>query len=151
METEAKNLVVNFWSQDRGFIFFKISIGESIFESRFSDVFDPIPHLRAWLESITTGVEQCSFSYATEGEDPTFNYHSRYGNSPDVFFEGENEYNEKTRGVYARVDRHQFVNAFYTTFLDFLSSETFINTDWDAEMRSSFKSKIIEEYLAEMK
>lgn len=51
------------------------------------------------------------------------------------------------RTIHAYVNRYQFVSAFYGTFLDFLSSETFINTDWDAEMRGAFKSKIIEEYL----
>jgi hypothetical protein len=145
--TGAKDLEVEFWTENYGFIFFTLTLGEQTFESRFSDVWDPTRDLRAWLESITTGVEECAFMIQNEGEDTKFNLHN-WGNRA-LFFMG---WDRDNMNMVEYVNRHQFVKALYTGYLNFFNPDTFSDKkNWDENNAELFKSKIIEEYLAEGK
>jgi hypothetical protein len=144
--TGEKDLEVEFWTDNIGFIFFTLSIGEQIFESRFSDVWDPTRDFKAWLEAICVGVEDCSFMIQNEGEDTKFNLHN-WGTERALFFMG---WSRDEMNIVEYVNKHQFVEALYTGYLAFINPETFTDKkNWDLDLSSKFKSKIIEEYLSE--
>ncbi len=71
---ETKLLNVEFHKAISGCLEYKITIGEQVFEDSFSDVFDPILDLKSWLEAISVGVEQTSFSYDNEGQEFKFDF-----------------------------------------------------------------------------
>ena len=62
----TENISVDFYDVDAGWIYFKVKVGEQLFDGRFSEVFDPIMDFKKWLEAIAIGVQQTSFDFLTD-------------------------------------------------------------------------------------
>lgn len=71
-ENKTETVIVDFYNVDGGWIFFKVKVGEQLFDGRFSEVFDPIMDFKKWLEAIAIGVQQTSFEFDPEGNDIKF-------------------------------------------------------------------------------
>ncbi|PZX16439.1 hypothetical protein LX69_01934 [Breznakibacter xylanolyticus] len=132
----ANNVSVEFLDVNSGWMNFKITVGKQTFENRFSNVFDPILELKAWLEAISLGVKQCSFDFDNEGNEFKFDY-SRLGYNRFVFTVSEC-YEDKIH-ITDWVDPKQLVKAFYYGFLNFVDSEVYQFYEWE---EYSYKSKL---------
>lgn len=132
-----QEIIVNYQSLDRGFLHFKVTLGEQELQTRFSDVFDPIEPFRRWLEAICIGVEECAFSFATEGDDLKFNFLN--WNHP-VFYEG---YDRSYMRMVGHVDRNQLIEAFYTGFILFLDSYRYRKEGWEEMSYEGYLSDLV--------
>ena len=68
---------VEFYEATEGWLWFKISAGDQVFDGRFSEVYDPIMDFKKWLEAIAIGVKQTSFDFDPEGDDVTFDFNRK--------------------------------------------------------------------------
>lgn len=132
----ANNVLVEFFDVNSGWMNFKITVGKQTFANRFSNVFDPILDLKAWLEAISIGVKQCSFDFDNEGNEFKFDY-TRLGYDRFVFT--VSECCEDKIYITDWVDPKQLVKAFYHGFLNFVNSEVYHFYEWE---EYSYKSKL---------
>ncbi len=146
---ETKLLNVEFHKAISGCLEYKITIGEQVFEDSFSDVFDPILDLKSWLEAISVGVEQTSFSYDNEGQEFKFDF-QRVTWDKEIFVISE-LYAPKHIFMNAVVSRKQLVKSFYIGLLTFANSEKYKPEEWespyDGTKLSEFQSNIIEKFI----
>lgn len=147
--TESKKLEVEIWTEDdSGFIYVTLTLGHQIYETRFSDVWNPVEDLRRWLEAICIGVEESAFVIQNEGEDTKFNFRI-WGIGKALFFVG---WEMHDMYMVEHVNRVQFVREFYDRITEFLNPATFHHQrNWGDDNHIKFKSKIIEEYLNDEK
>jgi len=154
-------LEIEFGETRNGLLYFTLTLGDQSVEMRFSDVFDPLPDLKRWLEAIVIGVRQCSFQWDAEGPDYKFDFermtYERWG------FTAGNTYLDEGEEPAIRnwVDRRQLVTAFYRGFLEFEASPEFKRYEWeprpdgnppwdsqDGTPLINLKSELIETFLA---
>lgn len=126
-----QNLEIEFQSVRFGWIEFKLTLGEKSFETRFSEVYDPILELKSWLEAISIGVRQCSFFFETEGDEIKFDYERIY--SGKEIFTVTRPYEDSEIFLSDYIDCHQLVKAFYYGLLDFRNSPRFDKDEWEVE------------------
>jgi len=142
--TFTRDLEVEFWTEDYGFIFLTLTLGAQVFETRFSDVWNPTGDLKRWLEAISIGVEECSFSIQNEGEDVKFNF-TNWRPDRGLFYVG---WDRGQMSMVEHVNRYQFVKAMYTAYRAFLDPQTFTDKrNWSEDIADRFRSNIVEEYL----
>jgi hypothetical protein len=127
----TKSLKINFESVRYGLMNFTLTLGEKSFETRFSDVYDPIPSFKKWLEAICIGVEQCSFWFDTEGKEIKFDL-ARVSYDKELFTVTE-PYDDADIFLSDYVDRRQLIEAFYFGLLEFRNSPNFIQEEWEIE------------------
>ena len=127
----TKSLKIDFEAVRYGLIYFTITLGDKSFETRFSDVYDPIPSLKKWLEAICIGVQQCSFWFDTEGKDIKFDL-ARVSYDKELFTVTE-PYDDARIFLSDYPDRRQLVEAFYFGLLEFRNSPNFIQEEWEIE------------------
>jgi hypothetical protein len=96
-----------------GLIYLEITLDDKYFVTNFSDAYDPLYAFKHWLEAICIGVEQCSFSFDTEGDEIRFDFRRRRWN--DGVFTVKADYGEVYLADYVEV--YQLVEAFYCGFL----------------------------------
>ncbi len=144
MTTTNKNtelLTVNFYKIDAGWLYFKISIGRQTFDSVFSAVFDPMLDLKQWLEAISIGVQQASFTYNPEGTVIKFDF-EKINNEKEVFTISD-IYGDEKCIIKAEVDRGQIVKAFYLGLLNFARSDKFKSKEWEIEYMEERMCKLL--------
>lgn len=143
-------LTVDFYETDAGWLRYKLTVGQQSFDNRFSDVWDPLPDLKHWLEAISIGAQQTSFQYDNEGDDIKFDF-QRVCWDKEVLTISE-AYDDGQVFIKANIDRQQIVKAFYLGLLTFASSDKFISKEWEVEYlkeRLCKILKIVEETLIE--
>ncbi len=128
----TKSLKIDFQSVQYGMMHFTLTLGEKSFETRFSEVYDPILNFRKWLEAICIGVEQCSFSFDTEGKDIKFDL-ERLTYDREVFTVKQ-PYDDGEIFLSDYVDRKQLVEAFYFGLLNFRNSPKFEKYQWESDV-----------------
>ncbi|MGI8542641.1 MAG: hypothetical protein ACR2MD_04095 [Aridibacter sp.] len=126
---KTEKLKVTFNEVKWGLIFFTLKLGEQKFESNFSDVFDPLPNFKAWLEAICIGVPQCSFSYDPEGDEIKFDF-ERTSYDREIFTVSY-AYDNDNIFLSGKVKRKQLVEEFYLRFREFINSEKFARHFWE--------------------
>jgi hypothetical protein len=127
----TKSLKIDFESVQYGLMHFTLMLGDKSFETRFSDVYDPIPSFKKWLEAISIGVEQCSFWFDTEGKDIKFDL-ARVSYDKELFTVTE-PYDDADIFLSDYVDRRQLVEVLYFGLLEFRNSSNFIKDEWEIE------------------
>lgn len=132
VKTEIKNLVVDFYEVKAGWMSFKLTLDEQVFDSSFSDVFDPILDFKNWLEAAAIGVQKCSFSYDPEGNDIQFEI-ERISYERGNEFTISEPYENGQIFLKGFVDRKQVVKAFYYGLLNFANSDKFKSEGWEIE------------------
>lgn len=139
----VKTLNVDFEGTDFGWIYLILKIGGNSYRTRFSEVFDPLPNFKHWLEAICIGAQQCSFSFDTEGSDIKFNFES-IGWDRELFTVSY-DYRE-IDGFFLSdyVDRKQLVKVFYCGFLDFCNSPNFNKYQWENISYADFLTEWLE-------
>lgn len=126
----AKKLEIDFEGTDFGWIYLTLTIGENSYQTRFSEVYDPLPSFKRWLEAVSIGVQQCSFSFETEGEEIKFDFESITWERK--LFTVSYDYRENDEFLLSDyVDRKQLVEAFYHGFLNFSESPRFNRYYWE--------------------
>ena len=70
----VEKLEVEFHKVQCGIMDFTIKIGTQVFRNNFTNILDPLPDFKHWLEAITLDVEQTSFTFDNEGSEFKFNY-----------------------------------------------------------------------------
>ena len=129
---------------------FNLKIGEQLFSTRFSDVYNPIPDLKHWLEAIAIGAQQTSFIYDTEGQEIKMDFNNE-DKAKAVFWVYDNLVNpEKFYYLKAIVYRKQLVEVFYNGLIEFVTAGGFNNTAWEELYDTSFtyfRSNIIEKFI----
>ena len=125
-----ENILVEYLEAKYGWIIFKVTAGEQVFEGRFSDVWDPLIDFKHWLEAISIGVQQTSFDFDAEGPDYKFDFNRESWNREVLTI--SNPYKNDQFYIKAKVDRKQIVKAFYSGLLEFAKSENF-KKEWEIE------------------
>ena len=128
---DNKKLKINFHEVKYGWIEFTLTLGEKSFQTRFSEVFDPIPDLKKWLEAISIGVQQCSFFFDAEGPEIRFNL-ERISYDREIFTVSQ-AYDDSEIFLSDCVDRYQLVEEFYIGLLSFRDSPSFDKREWEVE------------------
>lgn len=124
-------LEVEFTDVEYGLIYFRMRLGGKSYETRFSDVYDPLLSFRHWLEAVSVGVHQCSFSFDTEGEEIKFDL-ARISREREVFTVSY-DYGDGSPFLSDYVDRRQLVGAFYLGFLEFYENSDLLKENWEVE------------------
>jgi hypothetical protein len=128
---EKETLIVDFYKVDGGWLHFKLALGDQTFDSRFTEVFDPLPDFKHWLEAIAIGVWQTSFIFDTEGDEIRFDFNC---NCRDIeILTIADSYSQGQVYIKSSVDRKQIIKAFYLGFLNFASSDKFKGDQWEVE------------------
>lgn len=130
-EIKISKISVEFYEAQAGWIRFRISADDQIFENRFSEVFDPIIDFKNWLEAISIGVQQTSFKFDPEGDDIKFNF-ERVSWDKEVLTISE-PYEDGKVFLNANVDRKQVVKEFYMGLVNFSKSENYKPEEWEVE------------------
>ncbi len=107
------------------------TLAPPVFEAscRMSGVYCPLRHMIAWLESLTLGVQECSWSF--DGEGPYSRFTVAHGS---LVFEGSGAPGE---GVSTHVNRHQLVKAFYGALREFAQSRDYDPRPYEVSQRAS--------------
>ena len=135
-----EKFAVEYFDVEAGWIRIKITSGEKAYYNRFSHYWDPLPDLRIWLESITQGAEQCSFTYDNEGQIIKFDFQRTFFNTKNrTRFEYENDLccfsvyweDEKRLDFQAIVNKKQLVKAFYCGLINLYDSEEYSPLEWE--------------------
>lgn len=134
-------LTVDFYEADAGWLRYKLTIGQQIFDNRFSHVWDPLPDLKHWLEAISIGVQQTSFQYDNEGEGIKFDF-ERVCWDREVLTISEAYENEEIF-IKSNIDSRQIVKAFYLGLLTFASSDKYSSNEWEVEYLKERLCKIL--------
>jgi len=126
---EICNVEVEFYDATAGWLCYKITAGYQVFESAFSHVFDPLIDLKIWLEALSIGVQQASFTLNPEGDDIKFDldritWESEVLTISEIYDQGEIFIN-------TNVKRNQVVKAFYLGLLNFAASDKFKSDQWE--------------------
>lgn len=122
-------LTVDFYEADVGWLFYKLTTGQQSFEDRFSDVYDPLPDLKHWLEAISIGVQQTSFKYDNEGNHIKYDFERVSWDRE--FLTISEAYKDGEVFIKANIDRQQMVKAFYLGLLNFANSDKYSPIDWE--------------------
>lgn len=127
----TQKLQVEFTEVIYGLIYFRMTLGEKSYETRFSDVYDPLLSFKHWLEAVSTGVHQCSFSFDTEGSDIKFDF-ERISWDKEIFTVSY-DYGDDPPFLSDYVERRQVVKVFYLGFLEFYESSDQLKKNWEVE------------------
>ncbi|HNQ67960.1 MAG TPA: hypothetical protein PKN32_06260 [Bacteroidales bacterium] len=138
---KISEISIEYYKVDTGWIFFKIYADKQSFESRFSEVFDPLPDFKKWLEAISIGVQQTSFEYDPEGTEIKFDF-ERVCWDREVLTISE-AYKDGQIFIKANIDRRQLVKAFYHGLLTFSSTDKFDSEEWEVEYLKERLCKIL--------
>ncbi len=138
----TENISVDFYDVDAGWIYFKVKVGEQLFDGRFSEVFDPIMDFKKWLEAIAIGVQQTSFDFDPEGNVIKFDF-ERVSWEREVFTILE-PYENGEIFIKANVNRKQLVKEFYMSLINFSRSDKYKPAEWEIEYIKERLCKIME-------
>lgn len=141
-ENKIELLTVDFYEVDAGWLRYKLTVGQQSFEDRFSEVFDPLPDLKHWLEAISIGVQQTSFQYDNEGDDIKFDF-ERVSWDREVLTISE-AYEDGKIFINANIERRQIIRAFYLGLLNFARSDKFQSNQWEIEYLKERLCKILD-------
>ena len=123
-----ENFEVEFYRTSAGWLDFRIKSGDKIFESCFSDVYDPLPDLKHWLEAISIGVQQASFIYDIEGEEIKVDLEDiKWGVDRLTI----SSVTDEVIYVQSIVFRNQVVKAFYESIKSFAASGKYKKEEWE--------------------
>jgi hypothetical protein len=133
-------IIVNISEVVAGWIKFRIIAGDIIYEESFSHVFDPIIDLKNWLETLTTDVQQTSFTFNPEGYEIRFSILK--STNHDCFIISE-PYTKEKVFVKTAVNRKQMVSEFYNGILSFVQSDNYNPDEWELKY---YKEKLCEDF-----
>lgn len=136
-----EQLTVNFYEVDSGWLFFKLTVGQQIFDGRFSEVFDPLLDFKHWLEAISIGVQQTSFQYDSEGNYIKFDFEQFSWDRCELTI--SEPYEDGEVFIKSTIDRKQIVKAFYLGLLTFAASDKFKSDEWEVEYLKERLCKIL--------
>lgn len=131
VKSEIENLIVDFYEVKAGWIYFKLSFGENSFNTRFTQVFDPIIDFKNWLEALAIGVKQCSFEFDIEGDDIKFDFDRIHWDKE--FFAVSEAYENGEVFLKAQVSRKQVVSALYWGLIHFAETNTDFSDEWEIQ------------------
>ncbi len=119
-----------FTEANAGWLIFEITSGKKKFKDRFSNVFDPVMDLKAWLEAISVGVMQCSFDYNSEGYETRFDFKKE---TPVLgHFKIYDITNSEKKLLFdIIVKTKEFVKKFYYAVIDFALSDIYKPAEWE--------------------
>lgn len=116
-----------------GWIPFTVSAGSQSVNCRGSELWDPFPHMVAWLESMAGGAEVCSFKMDEEGMEKKFKAFACENKTVRLIIE------DAIRNIVlleAVVDTRQCVSEFYKNLRAFAESKAYVPAQWEDESLS---------------
>lgn len=122
------DLRIRFHDCEAGWIRMDVSHGSDTVSISLSHVFEPLPAFLAWLEAVSTGVEQCSFEIDEEGSVVEFKASSL--GSGNVRFQLEPSY-ESTK-LDLNLSARELVGAMYRSFVHFSESADYRPQEWES-------------------
>ena len=113
-------LEIDIQSCEAGCIYFNINLGKQCIKITASSVFDPFDDILSWLEAIAVGVNRCSFTIDEEGTKKIF----------ELKYTDDNIYkfilfSDDKVILEAYIDKVQFINSFYSSFVNFYNSDKY--------------------------
>ena len=145
MKTIHKKLpllfTVKFTAAEHGWLDFEIPCHQQFFYDNFSAIYDPIPALKTWLEALSNGVSEATFTYNNESYDISFHI-QKLDNEKDQF---SIYFDEEMLLFQVIVNRKQLVRSFYLGLLNFAYSQKYIPYMWEKVLIKD----LLMEYFAE--
>lgn len=114
---------------------FFIKLNWKIFCESFDNTWNNMEDFLHWLEAISIWVPQTSFILDVDMDLYEFNFH-REAYDRDEFTLKQLEYYNDIKGniiLNAKIDKKQFVSAFYLAFYNFFNSDKYDKTEWETE------------------
>ncbi|PID84051.1 hypothetical protein CSB09_02750 [Candidatus Gracilibacteria bacterium] len=127
-----------------GSIDFTFRIDKQQFDGVFSEIFDPLADLKAWLEAISVGVQQASCRFIADGSKISFNFEKTNENE-GIFILREVYENEfiPPLNIQSTVYKKELIRAIYTEFIDFFGSANYDPMEWE---RLTYEDIICEQF-----
>jgi hypothetical protein len=128
MAAKPNDLHIRFHDCEAGWIHMDVTHASETVSISLSHVYEPLPAFLAWLEAVSTGVEQCSFEIDEEGSMVEFKATSR--GSGNVQFQLEPSY-ESTK-LDLNLSARELVGAMYRAFVEFSESPDYKPEEWES-------------------
>jgi len=146
----VNKLKIEINSCEAGWIYFNIILGKQSIEISASSVFDPFDDILSWLNAIAVGVNSCSFTINEEGTEKTF----------ELKYVSDNIYkfvlfNDDKIILESYIERFQFLNSFYSSFVNFYNSDKYNKDENEAyfiyeKFESVFERSIFDDSVLEL-
>ena len=128
MAAKPNDLHIRFHDCEAGWIHMDVTHASETVSISLSHVFEPLPAFLAWLEAVSTGVEQCSFVIDEEGSLVEFKATTL--NSGKVRFQITPNY-ESTK-LDLNLSARELVGALYRAFVEFSESPDYKPEEWES-------------------
>ncbi len=100
---------------------------DSTLALRMSSVFCPFHSLRAFLEAICVGVQECAFAWDAEGPDGALRWRRNNRGQGHLTV----SWSQQASDLHVLLDRQQMVEAFYSSFRQFVDSPAYRPYDYE--------------------
>jgi len=132
-EQKIQNLTIKFGDCNAGWISMRLTAGEISLRLRLSHVYDPLPDMLAWLESIVIGVEECGFRVDEEGAFVNFSAHKQWRSDDRnrVYTELNVKPQYDVPPLQAIMPTTELVAVFYHAFRAFADSPEYVREQWE--------------------
>jgi hypothetical protein len=128
MSAKPTDLQIRFRDCEAGWIHMDVTHVSDTVSVNLSHVFEPLPAFLAWLEAVSTGVEQCSFVIDEEGSLVEFKATTL--NSGKVRFQITPNY-ESTK-LDLNLSARELVGAMYRAYVEFSESPDYKPEEWES-------------------
>lgn len=124
---EMSDLNIRFHDCDAGWIRMDVGHGDFTMTINLSHVYEPLPSMLAWLESVVIGVEDSSFEIDEEGSSVKFV--SSYRGDGVVRLKVVPSYEGEALDI--EIPRRQLISAIYCSFVEFSESPEYKPSEWE--------------------
>ena len=136
IETDIEKLHVEFYKVNGGEMYFRLICDKRVYESCFMEYVCPLLDLKSWLEAIVLGVQQTSFGFDNEADEPKFDarrrwIHNNDGRTYKTGYEFTIESYKAPILFQGLFEKKQFIRAFYTGIIDFYNSDKYNPREWE--------------------
>lgn len=118
---------IRFHDCDAGWIHMDLAFGDFNVTINLSHIYEPLPSMLAWLESVVIGVEESSFEIDEEGSSVKFI--SRQIGNGVVQFKVVPSYEGDALDI--EIPRRQLISAIYCSFVEFSESSEYKSREWE--------------------
>jgi len=133
--TSLYPICVEFSLPDAGWIWLKIKPLHELYGVSCTYIWDPFPHMLAWLGEIADGCDAATWQVNEEGHSSRLQFYGGAGCIDDraeylLHIQTHHDGIYRVRGV--KVERRQLVEAFYRSFRAMAESPDYVPREWEA-------------------
>ena len=127
LSDKGADLRIRFHDCEAGWIHMDVCHRDSAMTINLSHIYEPLPSMFAWLESVVIGVDESSFEIDEEGS--TVKFISTLRHDGIVRLQVVPSYDGEALEM--TIPSHQLVSAFYRAFVEFSESPEYKPAEWE--------------------